>query len=312
MLFSYNADLLPQVRMIGKIKYVKPWIHFARTANEFILYVIRDGDMYLEEDTIRYHLKKGDFFILEPGLHHKGYKMASCSYYYVHFKHPDLSKIEEGKEIPVIADMLEKRRISLLSYNLNENDPTDPYAIFQKHDNILNYQNNKTILNLAVSIYNRREEHYKRQASVELHRYLLHVAHEFVLSQKVVNTKKTLKKSEVKVNEILDYLNSNYMNKISSIIIEEHFEVNFDYINRVFLERTGSTIFHYLNSIRIGHAKELIGSTNLKYSEIAYLTGIEDNYYFTRIFKKFSGMTPTQYYKLSRNESRSDGCFDNE
>lgn len=302
MLFSYNTDILPQVRMIGKINYVKPWIHFARTANEYILYVIRDGDMYLEEDNVRYHLKKGDFFLLEPGLFHQGYKMATCSYYYVHFRHSDLTRIKEEKELAAVYDMLEKRRISLLSYNLDENDPTDPYAIFKKHDNILHYQENKGILHMAVSIYNKREEHYKRQAAVELHRYLMNVAHGFVLQENVTHKGKTMKKSENKVDEIIDYLNSNYMNKMSSIIIEERFEVNFDYINRIFLERTGNTIFHYLNSIRIGHAKELISSTNLKFSEIAYLTGIEDNYYFTRIFKKYCGLTPSQYYKLSRSD----------
>lgn len=304
MLFLYNTDLLPQVRMIGKINYTEPWIHFARTANEYILYVIRDGDMYLEEDNIRYHLKKGDLFLLEAGLFHQGYKEASCSYYYVHFKHSDLSRIEKKKEKKAIAEMLEKRRLSLLSNNLDENDPTDPYAIFPKHDNILDYEDNKGILNLAVSIYNRREEHYKRQTSVELHRYLMNVAHGYVMGQNVIHTGKTLKKSEIKAYEILDYLNSNYMNKISSDVIEKLFEVNFDYINRVFFERTGDTIFHYLNSIRISHAKELICTTNLKFSEIAYLTGIEDNYYFTRIFKKFCGMTPTQYYKLSRSGTR--------
>lgn len=278
MLFSYNADLLPQVRMIGKINYAKPWIHFARTANEYILYVIRDGDMYLEEDNIRYHLKKGDFFLLEPGLHHQGYKSATCSYYYVHFRQEGLVKIPENQTESAIEAMLEKRKISLLSNNLDENDPTDSYTIIKKHDNIQGYQENKGILNLAVSIYNRREEHYKRQASVELHRYLLNVAHGFVLQQNVNQTGKTVKKSEIKVDEIIDYLNSNYMNKISSTMIEDRFEVNFDYINRIFVERTGNTIFHYLNSIRIGHAKELISSTNLKFGEIAYLTGIEDNY----------------------------------
>jgi YesN/AraC family two-component response regulator len=234
--------------------------------------------------------------------------MAPCSYYYVHFKHADLTAIEKAKEQQAITDVLEKRKTSLLSYNLDEADPTDPYTIFQKHENILDYQDNKGILNLAVSIYNRREEHYKRQASVELHRYLLNVAHGFVIGQNAVVTGKTVKKSEVKVDEILNYLNSSYMNKISSVMIEDRFEVNFDYINRIFLERTGNTIFHYLNSIRISHAKELICTTNLKFSEIAYLTGIEDNYYFTRIFKKFCGMTPTQYYKLSKSEMRNDEC----
>ena len=64
MLLSYNADLLPKVRMIGQIRYNEPWIHFSRCINEYILYVIREGNMYLQEDGIRYHLKAGDFFLL--------------------------------------------------------------------------------------------------------------------------------------------------------------------------------------------------------------------------------------------------------
>ena len=67
MLFSYNADLLPQVRMMGQIRYSEPWLHFSRCINEWVLYVIRDGNLYLQEDGVRYHLAAGDFFLLEPG-----------------------------------------------------------------------------------------------------------------------------------------------------------------------------------------------------------------------------------------------------
>lgn len=76
MLLSYNADLLPRVRMLGRINYTEPWIHFSRTIDEYVLYVIRDGNMYLQEDGIFYHLKAGDFFLLEPGLCHEGYQRA--------------------------------------------------------------------------------------------------------------------------------------------------------------------------------------------------------------------------------------------
>jgi YesN/AraC family two-component response regulator len=304
MLFSYNTDILPKVRMIGKINYINPWIHFTRTANEYILYIIREGNMYLEEDNIQYHLKKGDFFLLEPDLCHKGYKEAPCSYYYVHFKHSNLIRIKGEEELQAVSDILEKRKTSLLSYNLDEKDPTDPYAVFKKHDNIIDFQDFKGILNMAVSVYNRREEHYKRLASVELHRFLMNIAHAFVLNENAMRTGNTVKKSVLKVDCILNFLNSNYMHKITSVMIEDNFEVNFDYINRVFSERTGNTIFHYLNHIRITHAKELISTTNLNFNEIAYLTGIEDSFYFTKIFKKYCGMTPTQYYKYCNSEIR--------
>ncbi|MDF2487104.1 MAG: AraC family transcriptional regulator [Herbinix sp.] len=129
------------------------------------------------------------------------------------------------------------------------------------------------------------------------------ITHEFVLNHATQAMGGAIKKSILKVDGILNYLNSNYMNKINSNQLEELYEVNFDYINRVFSERTGQTIFQYLNSIRINHAKELIGTTNLNFSEIAYLTGIEDQYYFSKIFKKYCGVTPTQYYKDIKRKS---------
>lgn len=93
MLLSYNADLLPRVRMLGRINYTEPWIHFSRTIDEYVLYVIRDGNMYLQEDGIFYHLKAGDFFLLEPGLCHEGYQRAACNYYYAHFTHPEMARM---------------------------------------------------------------------------------------------------------------------------------------------------------------------------------------------------------------------------
>lgn len=301
MLFSYNTDILPKVRMIGKINYVKPWIHFERTANEYILYYIREGDMYLEENNIPYHLRKGDYFLIEPGLCHKGFKEASCHYYYVHFKHPDLRRIEHEFEEKSICDVIDNRKASLLSYNLDEVDSTEPYGVFEKYDNLKDYQDYKRVLNRAVSIYNRREEHYKRLSSVEFHLFLMKVAHEFVLNH-LSKGSTGIKKSYLKVDEIIIYLNSNYMNKINSKLIEEMFEVNFDYINRVFSERTGQTIFRYLNSIRINQGKELISTTDLNFNEIAFLIGIDDPYYFSKLFKKYCGVTPTKFYENSKGK----------
>lgn len=97
MLLAYNADMLPYVRMIGRIKYSQPWSHFSRCINEYVLYVLRDGDMYIQEDGVRYHLGAGDFFILEPGLSDEGYQKATCDYYYVHFTHPDIYRVKDDE-----------------------------------------------------------------------------------------------------------------------------------------------------------------------------------------------------------------------
>ena len=124
MLISYNADLLPKVRMLGQIRYNEPWLHFSRCINEWVLYVIRDGNLYLQEDGVRYHLSAGDFFLLEPGLPHEGYQKAACDYYYAHFTHPDMHRAADDRQ--AMALLAEKRRQSLVGYNLDACDPTAP------------------------------------------------------------------------------------------------------------------------------------------------------------------------------------------
>jgi methylphosphotriester-DNA--protein-cysteine methyltransferase len=68
----------------------------------------------------------------------------------------------------------------------------------------------------------------------------------------------------------------------------------------VFQEATGHTIARYVNRVRVDHAKELIEATHLSMNEIGYLTGLNDPFYFSKVFKKYVGLSPTQYYKKVR------------
>ena len=302
-LFSYNTECLPKVRMIGRINYREPWQHFARTIDEYILYYIVDGELYLEENEVKFHLQPGDCFLLEPNLHHTGYRKASCDYYYVHFRHPQLFPVDDG--LICMKELMEKRKTSLVSYCLDEQDPTDPITYLPKRFNLplLDYG---SMLHGALLLYVRREEHYKRMVSAEFHRFLLRLSHEHLLIHAADGYHKPVKKSEIKVEELLHYINSNYSSKLTGKMIEEVFETNFDYLNRVFVNITGSTIFSFLNMIRINNSKQLIATTNLPFNEIAYLVGIDDRYYFTKLFRKHAGMTPSEYYKSVHENERNE------
>ncbi|MBR2188784.1 MAG: response regulator [Eubacterium sp.] len=72
-------------------------------------------------------------------------------------------------------------------------------------------------------------------------------------------------------------------------------DVSFYYLSRLFKEKTGETFMEYLTGRRLGRAKELMIQTNKPMREICLEVGYTDPNYFSRIFKKNVGKTPTEF-----------------
>ena len=71
-----------------------------------------------------------------------------------------------------------------------------------------------------------------------------------------------------------------------------------DHLRRIFISNVGVSPSEYLTSVRINHAKKLLinqKETHLPVSEISALCGYYDSRYFSRIFKKTTGLTPLEY-----------------
>ncbi len=67
------------------------------------------------------------------------------------------------------------------------------------------------------------------------------------------------------------------------------------HFSTVFAQETGITFTQYLTALRIGKAKELLAATNMRSSEIAFAVGYNDAHYFSYLFKKQTGVTPSEY-----------------
>jgi two-component system response regulator YesN len=63
----------------------------------------------------------------------------------------------------------------------------------------------------------------------------------------------------------------------------------------VFSQGTGTTFIDYITQIRISRAMELLKKSPLRASEITYAVGYSDPHYFSYIFKKTTGRTPTEF-----------------
>ena len=65
---------------------------------------------------------------------------------------------------------------------------------------------------------------------------------------------------------------------------------------------TGMSAVKFIRHIRLKHAKKLLEDTELAINEVAYDTGFSDPDYFSKVFRKETGHTPSEYRTIRQNE----------
>jgi AraC-like DNA-binding protein len=299
MLFQFDAGLIPKIRLMNSAMIQPPFVHNRRQADEYIIYVIKKGKMYLQENNVKYILSPGDFIVLDPQYIHEGYQASYCEYFYIHFLHEEIQKFEYPTEQENLMAVITKRNDSLKSNPFSYSSYEDNKLQFPKYYHFSNYSDFIKVcclLDEAVDHNANPLEYYKLLCSCKVMEALALTYRSYVLIL-TQNMSAGMPKSYRKVQQLLSYLNTNYAEKISSTDIEEKTECNFDYINRIFKQLTHRTIFAYLNMVRINHAKELISTTNMKLTEVGQAVGFGDLYYFSKVFKKATGISPSTFAK---------------
>lgn len=308
MSFLIDSGVLPRVRFLGSVSYRTPWKHFSRVLDEYVLYIIKNGELHLREGDTDYALTRGDALLLEPGIPHWGTRAACCEYWFIHFHHDGIRKLPEGMDDDLVRAILDRRRAFLTHDSLDEQPAADPQCVFPKYHNFSGagiQLSISGILNESIEDYKNKYEDYKNLVSANLLRLIILLCREFVTTSIEKNTIH-FSKADLKAVDIMGFIHREYRQRIDSRMIEERFENNYDYLNRIFHDYTGYPIQGYVNLTRINKAKELIASTPYKFVDICYSVGIENQYYFSRLFKKYTGITPMQYLKIIRVRQSQD------
>ncbi|MQN01247.1 MAG: response regulator [Lachnospiraceae bacterium] len=92
-------------------------------------------------------------------------------------------------------------------------------------------------------------------------------------------------------------IQENYLKDISLSVLAEEYGVSAASLSSQLKEKLGMTYSDYVTSLRIQKAKELISTTSLSMQEVAEQSGYSDYFYFTKVFKKVEGISPSKYKK---------------
>lgn len=112
---------------------------------------------------------------------------------------------------------------------------------------------------------------------------------------KAVNQAEAVKESHTIIQTVKQYIANHIDEDLSRETIAQLVFLNPDHLSRLFKKETGHSISNYILMERINLAKELLAQTNIPISAIASSVGYTNFSHFARIFKKYTGVVPSEY-----------------
>ena len=119
------------------------------------------------------------------------------------------------------------------------------------------------------------------------------------LLERPFGRKKEKETKEMVITEVVSFMEQNFTAPFTLEELAERSGISRYYFAHEFTRYMGVPPMAYLMKLRIGHAKILLESTELPVSQIAEAVGIGDINHFYRQFRKYEGMTPGNFRKLS-------------
>lgn len=106
------------------------------------------------------------------------------------------------------------------------------------------------------------------------------------------------------IYKAVDFIRRNYMKKLSLEEVASHVYLSPSYFSKIFKEEMGCNFVVYLNQIRIAVSKKLLMDDTIDLVDVSNLVGYDDQSYFSKIFKKCTGITPGKF-RESRGQIKS-------
>lgn len=105
------------------------------------------------------------------------------------------------------------------------------------------------------------------------------------------------------LKQAVHYMDTRFAEPLQLTTVAEHCEISAGYLSRLLSEHLRVSFNDYLNQVRIAAAQRLLRDGEHPVKEIAYAVGYHDPNYFSRIFKKFTGVSPSSYEKQEEHHA---------
>ena len=226
------------------------------------------GELLTTIDGVSYHLKQGDLIFYAPMQFHtqSTFEKISSSYLTINFK----MNFNH-------ADLLCNKIFSL---------KRDSYFIVTK---LIEELSNDNLYSNDLSLC------YLKQLIIQM----LRLNNSHFHSKPTTHMQQTYENELL--NDILLYIDNNIYEKISVSTLCDHFCISTSMLHSLFRKNMNNTAKNYINELKLSKSKELIRNSTHTLSEISEMLGFSSIHYFSKKFKSYFNISPTEYSKSIYN-----------
>lgn len=263
-------DPLASVLHITDIGYYPKAEHHFRERQEpisqYVFIYCIEGAGWFRVGEEEYRVGRNQYFILPAGVPHayRADEENPWTIYWIHFKGKLAGRFAAGLTAPVEIKPTIYSRIS------------GRIELFEEMFRTLEMGYSKENLLYACSVF-----------------------HHFLGTLRYLQQYRNAVRNESGENDLvtaaIHFMKENIEKKLSLSEMAAHIGYSPSHFSILFNKRTGYSPVNYFNLLKIQQACQLLDFTDMKIKQICYKIGIEDNYYFSRLFSKIMGMSPRSY-----------------
>lgn len=244
--------------------------------NFYEFFYVADGKMITKIGEEKYAMEAGDYILVPPMLYHtmepnKSYSTGAT----VAFDATDYPEIIFRGKLSAFGKQVLSNVINLYTRNCDESEFRPKVLPSDKKE---------------------KDYAFGQALSVNIEMLLLLVLQDIKHAEQIAATPERKAVAPLAA-DILKYLEDNYRENPSLVEIADNFNYSVSHICRVFKKSYNDSIVNYIIKLKINEALKLIEQNEKSFNDICDVLGFDDMAYFSRLFKKYTGMTPSVYRK---------------
>ena len=282
----YNFEHLPYLSMTGKVIEKSGWSHNGRHMDVNLLVIFHNGECCFRIDGKDYTYEKGDIALVPKNTQYSPHTDTTCEYTFFHF---------DGD-------------FTTCSKPLEELFPPHSLSIENSFYGSQRRENRDLLFDNKISMGSQTQKIellFRRCIDTQINcagkmQLLLALQFSemmFYISQAFCEQFQMDNQMPASVSKIIKYIKENYTRNLSLDELCQNTNYSKQYCMRLFKKYVHMTINDYILSLRMRHAAYLLRSTYMNVNQTADYLGFSNVSYFSRVFKKYYGVSPSAYFE---------------